>query len=216
MTTRTRNWTDADAAQRAADIGFPLDVLNPTVHVWIAGMNSGSPLHAVNYPGTMAWHQAIPTLRLEGLRFGLEAVRRKGVELCVCAATRVGVVIAQGDGRTGDTENLHIKPTTKYPRGPVSSAVLKAQLSLFPDTEDDDSDDEPYEVWILMMHKTPTGETKAELSRPRTIDESGTILDWHERIFIGTFPEDVPDAARLPKPDLTPTGDIVVPVKKRS
>jgi hypothetical protein len=46
-------------------------------------------------------------------------------------------------------------------------------------------------------------------------EESGQILDWHERIFLGTFRGDEPLAATIPPTDLTPTGDVVVPVKKR-
>lgn len=212
----TQNWTEpTEIADRAAAIGFPLDVLRPTIEVWIAGMNSGTPLHANNFPGTIAWHQAIPTLRLEGLRYGLQPVERKGVQLCVCSQTQAAVVITQGDSRTGDTENLHLKPSTKYPRGPMSCAVLTAQTSLFPE-ESLEANTDPYDVWILLLHMTPTGQTRAELSLPAIIDEeSGTILDWHERIFLGTFDGQMSSAA-LSGADLSPTHEIDVPVRKRS
>lgn len=70
---------------------------------------------------------------------------------------------------------------------------------------------------------TPAGETFAELSRPSVIDiktdeegnETGTILDWHERIFLGTFNDGPKVTMPLPA-DLTPTSDVVVPVKKRA
>ncbi len=222
MAKRTINCIDAtDAATRAAEIGFPLDVLIPTIEVWIAGKNSGTDLHAENYAGTIAYHEALKTLREEGLRHGLEKLSRKGVQLCVCAKTRVAVVIAQGDSRTGDTKNLHIKPSTKYPRGPMSCSVLEAQLSLFPG--EPSAKESPYEVWLLLLHMTPSGETLAELSHPSVIDikesedgtESGTILDWHERIFFGTFKSGPRITLPLPS-DLSPTADVVVPVKKRA
>lgn len=84
MAKQTANWTKAiDAANRVAELGFPIDVLTPTVEVWTAGKNSGTEFHAENYAGTIAYHEAIKTLRQEGVRYGLEKLRRKGVELRV-------------------------------------------------------------------------------------------------------------------------------------
>lgn len=102
----------------------------------------------------------------------------------------------------------------------MSCSVLDAQLSLFPGERSAKSD--PYEVWLLLVHMTPEGDTLAELSRPSVIDikiaedgtETGTILDWHERIFLGSF-----NGPKLFMPlpeDLTPTSDIDIPVKKRA
>src|SRR5256885_5918912 len=121
MTRNTINRTNpTEAAARTAEIGFPMDVLTPAIDVWVAGMNSGTPLHAENYAGTIAWHEAVRTIREEALRHGLEQLSRDGVQPCVSQELRTAVVIAQGDSRTGDVHNLHIKPSTKYPRGPVS------------------------------------------------------------------------------------------------
>lgn len=224
MPRKTINWTNpTEAAARAAEVGFPFEVLTPTAEVWISAMNSGTDLHAENYAGTIAWHEAVKTLRLHGLALGLEKLVRNGVQLCFCPTTRVAVMIAQGDPRTGDAANLHIKPSTKYPRGPVSCAVLRAQLTLFPMDAKPLATDE-YEVWIFMLHMTPSGETRAELSRPSVIqvktssdgDETGTIVDWYERIFLGSFEAGPIGGRRAIPDDLTPTGAVDVPVKKRA
>jgi len=222
MRKKTVTWTKpADVAARLAEIGFPLDVLATTIDVWIAGMNAGTPFHAENYPGTIAYHEALATLRIEGKAHGLEKLSRDGVQLCLCPATKIAVVICQGDGRTGDIDNIDVKPTTKYKRGRGSRELLEAQLSLFAeDTASTDKD--PYDVWILLLRMTPAGEAIAELAWPSVIDvkvnakgeERGTILDWHERIMLGTFNAGPRDARSLPG-DLSPTGDVVVPVKKR-
>ncbi len=215
MSIRTRNLIDAtEIADRLAELGFPLDILEPTIEVWIAGKNSGTPLHASNYAGTIAYHHAVPMLRLEGMRYGLQPLERKGVQLCVSPETRVAVVITQGDARTGDIENLHLKPSTKYPRGPMSCAVLTAQTSLFPEGTPE-ADPDPYEVWTLLLHMSYSGETHAELSLPAIIDEeTGTILDWYERIFLGSFKNEA-QLALVPS-DLTPSADVDIPVKRRS
>ena len=206
----------SDAGTRASELGFPMAVLTPTIQTWIAGMNSGTDLHAENYAGTIAYHSALYVLRLEGLRFDLEKASRSNVQLCVCAKTRVAVVITQGDCRTGDMENLHLKPSTKYPRGPKSCEVLEAQLSLFPKLNEEKSSE--HEVWVLLLHMLGNGDTRAELSRPSVISippgsDTGTILDWHERIFLGTFPA-TPLVSAIPG-DLTPTEMVDVPLKKR-
>lgn len=215
MTRNTINRTNpTEVAARTAEIGFRTDVLIPAIDVWIAGMNSGTPLHAENYAGTIAWHEAVRTIREEGLRYGLQRLSRDNVQLCVNHTTRTAVVIVQGDARTGDVDNLHIKPSTKYPRGPVSRAVLNAQLSLFPE-EGKKARTDPFEVWILLVHMTPQGETRAELSLPSVITEDGVILDWYERIFLGTFRgNELPARGSLPA-DLSPTEDVVIALKKR-
>lgn len=94
MSRNTINRMDpTEVAGRCDGLGFALDVLTPTIDVWIAGMNSGmnsgTPLHAENYAGTIAWHEAVRTIREEGLRHGLERLSREGVQLCV----NQGVVI---------------------------------------------------------------------------------------------------------------------------
>lgn len=215
MSKKTINRTNPiDAATRCLDIGFPMDVLTPTIDVWIAGMNSGTPLHAESYAGTIAWHESVRTVREEGIRHGLEPLSRDGVQLCVNHDKRTAVVIAQGDPRTGDIDNLHLKPSTKYPRGPVSRAVLNAQMSLFPD-EGKEASTDPFEVWLLMMHMTAAGDTRAELSLPSLITDEGAIVDWQERIFLGTFRgNSLPGSASIPA-DLSPTGDVAITVKKR-
>ena len=49
MSEKTINRTNQiDAVARCAEIGFPVDVLTPTIEVWIAGKNSATPLHAEN------------------------------------------------------------------------------------------------------------------------------------------------------------------------
>lgn len=214
----------ADVAARVAELGFPLEVLRRTIDVWIAGMNSGTPFHAENYPGTIAYHESLATLRLEGQRVGLEKLSREGVQLCLCPSTKIAVVISQGDGRTGDVDNLHIKPSTKYKRGRGSRSLLKAQPSLPGFDEAGDAKEvEPYDVWLLLLRMTPTGDAVGELSWPSVIDvklnskgeERCTILDWHERIFLGTFTAGPRDSKSLSS-DLAPTGDVEVPVKKRA
>lgn len=209
----TINHTNEDAEARVAELGFPMSVLRPTIETWIAGMRSGTPFHAANYAGTEAYHQSLAELRIQGHVLGLEPLSRDGVELCFCLETRVAVVVAQGNARTGDTENLQLKPTTKYKRGPRSCEVLSAQLDMFQGEAKTEASD--HEVWILLFHMAHDGETRVELSRPSVIDEeSGTILNWHERIFLGAFPSGAGMLQPIPT-DLAPNADVVVPIRKR-
>lgn len=211
-----------DVAARVAELGFPLDVLTRAIHVWIAGMNSGTPFHAENYPGTIAYHESLATLRMAGQPHGLEKLSRDGVQLCLCPATKIAVVICQGDGRTGDIDNVDVKPSTKYKRGPGSRALLESQLQLFAE-EAEAVDEDPYDVWILLVRMTPVGDAVAELSWPSVIDvkknskgeERGIIVNWYERIFLGNIAAGPRDTMSLPL-DLTPTGEVEVPLKKRA
>ncbi len=224
--TRTIIWTKpADVAARTAQLGFPLEVLTRTIDVWIAGMNSGTPFHAENYAGTIAYHESLATLRLEGKLVGLEKLSRDGVQLCLCPGTKVAVVIAQGDARTGDLENLHLKPSTKYKKGSGSRALLATQPYLpgFQVETESASAEEPYDVWLLLLRMTGGGDTVAELSWPSEIhvkrnskgEERCTIVDWHERILLGSFPNDPQGQKALPS-DLAPTSEVEVSVKKRA
>lgn len=213
---KTVNHTDPTSiATRLAELGFPMEVLTPTIDVWIAARNSATPFHAASFGGTYAYHEGVRTLREEGLPHGLEQLTRDGVELCVNHTKRTAVVIVTGDARTGDADNLHIQPSTKYPRGPVSMAVLTAQLSLFP-IEGKKARTDPFDVWVLLLHMHPDGDTRVELSLPGVINDEGVILSWEERIFLGTFRGNtIPAKADAPL-DLTPTENVAITVKKRS
>lgn len=207
----TTNHTEQAADARVAELGFPMSVLRPTIETWIAGRNSGTPFHAANYPGTEAYHQSLAELRIQGQPIGLEPRTRDGVELCVCNETRVGVVVSLGNARTGDIENLQLKPSTKYPRGPRSREVLTVQTSLFPVDAQATCEEE---VWILLFLMTDEGETRVELSLPSVIDDEGTIVNWRERILLGCYPSGSGSRRPLVR-DLEPTADVVVPMKKR-
>ena len=212
---KTVNHTNPlDIASRLAELGFPLDVLTAAIDVWIAGKNSGTPYHAASFAGTIAYHEAVRVLREEGQRYGLEQLTRENVELCVNHTQRTAVVIVQGDARTGDIDNLHIQPSTKYPRGPVSAAVLTAQMPLFPELGKKTRTD-PFEVWVLLPHMALDGDTRAELSLPAVISEDGVILSWQERIFLGTFRGNSLPGEGVGPIDLTPTENVNITVKKR-
>jgi hypothetical protein len=208
---------------RVEVLGFPHKVLVRTIETWLAAINSGTPFHAENYAGTLAYHESLAMLRIEGQPFGLEKLSIDGVQLCLCPATNIAVIIAQGDGRTGDVENAHIPPSTKYKRGPATRNLVMAQPMLpgF-DEAGDRTDVERYDVWILLLRMTPDGEAIAELSWPALMTvtknskdaERCTIIAWHERIILGTFGGGTGDTKSLPD-DLAPTGDVEVPVKKR-
>lgn len=216
MTKQTVNTiAPADARARCAEVGFPIDALREAVDVWTAGKNSATEFHAASFGGTLGWHEALRTLREEGKPAGLDPKALQGVELTVCSEKQTAVMIAQGDGRTGDTKNLHIKPSTKYARGPGSRSLLRAQGELFPG-EAEGASPNSLEIWVLLVHMTLEGETRAELSLPSLISDAGDILDWHERIFLGEFsPNMVLHSDQVPD-DLRPTEDITITVRKRS
>jgi hypothetical protein len=221
----TVNWIDpAKVNARLLELGFPRDVIDAAIGVWLAARNSGTPFHSASYEGTSAYHEGVASLRIEGHPHGLVKHTRNGVELCLCPVTGVAVMLAPGDQWTGDAENPHRKPTTKYKRGPGSQELLtNPQLTMFLPAEEK-IEKVKYHVWILLLRPTAEGvaaelslpaEMGSEKTRAGKIKKTGTITDWHERIFLGTYLTGPRSDQSSRHEDLTPTGEIDVPVKQR-
>ena len=203
-----------DVNARLLELGFPREIIETTIEVWAAGLNSTTPLHPRNYGGIVGWAEGVRTLREEGIPFGLEPYYEEGVEMCVCRESTVGVVIAQGNSATGDRDR---DPTTKYPRGPKSREVLLSQPLLpfmVPAVADEEGEQSPFDIWLLLVHLCGT-EVRAELSRPRIIDEDGVIQRWRERILLPPTQLGVPRGGRSGGGDPGAGIEVDVPVMPR-
>lgn len=226
MPVATINWIEPDNIDhRLRALGFPREVLEAAIHVWMAARNSGTPFHASNYEGTVAFHEGIATLRQEGHQHGLVKDVQNGVELCLCPSTGVAVMLALGGRWTGDADNLERKPTTKYKRGPGSQELLTKQLTMFPVVNGQVKKND-YSVWIFMLRMSGNGTVAAELSLPAVVanatsrktgkqKKTGVITDWYERVFLGTFSAGPRDKRSQVEDDLVPTAEIDVPVRPR-
>lgn len=208
--------TIEDVNARLLELGFPRHIIETTVEVWAGGVNSVTPLHPRNFGGLVGWGESVRTLREEGIPYGLEPHIEESVEMCICRASSVGVVIAQGNAATGDRLR---DPTTKYPRGPNSREVLTVQpmlpfMSPAFDQVEEQAQYSRFNIWLLLTHMSGS-EIRAELSLPRLIDADGVIQRWRERILFPPMQLGIPRGGRGGTGDPGMGDEVDVPVMRR-
>lgn len=169
------------------------------------------------FPGFAAWAATVRALREELAPKGWRR-SEEGVSLVVNAAGDVALLVATGDGGTGDPT----KPvSTEHSRGPKTfEQVLlnRGQLRLFPvDAPVFAADPSDYrQVWMLLYHRNPVArEVHCEFSLPVGMGDDACPNEWRERIILASIPFD-DDAIDLSANDDPLGPDIDVPVEKRA
>jgi hypothetical protein len=102
----------------------------------------------------------------------------------------IAIVVTSGNGDTGLESKT---PKTKYPKGPVMHRRVRVnvQLSLFEPYLDEADEDATAArtTWLLLQY--PDGNVvRAELSCPKSYDETGRPNHWSDRLILPELPID--------------------------
>jgi hypothetical protein len=168
---------------------------------------------APNAAGFYQWNETLRTLREELAISKWVRSDIRGYSTALRADRRMAIAVSSGDEGTGIA---NANPSTKQVKGPCTVAAVNsnaAQLELFPalvlmPTPQRDTD---CLTWILLFHGSRK-ELRAELSLPVSMDETGQIRTWRERIILPTQPLD--SSVILPEPDFGP--DVEIEIQRRA
>ena len=169
------------------------------------------------YPGFTAWAQMVRASREYLLPKGWTRSNENNYCLVINPSGEIAIAIATGDEGTG---YFSANPTTRSSKGPRTVDVVAANqfqldlpLNCPPIPEPTLHQDGDRLTWILLVHRGAGG-VLAELSLPSSINDSGYIDDWRERIMLGALPAD-PSLDDI-KPISHDQPDISIDIKRRT
>jgi hypothetical protein len=195
------------AEARLAELGLPgSQVLVDAVLYGAAAARSTTDFHPAPYRGSRMWAETTAYLRFE-LPPPWEPLTDSGVELAVSRPDGVAIVVTKGNAATASSA---IEPQADYERGEAVQRLVNGSLdSLF-----DEGQRPEWEVWFL-LHFLRVAGCAAELSRPLSVDSTGSVTAWTERILL---PTDEPGIGGRRVTTTPPSGvpDVEVPVTRRA
>jgi hypothetical protein len=188
---------------RLAELELTEDILREALtlaHSYAARCTSN---HPRIYPGLVMWAETIKALRDLLRSEGWHSQDEGTYDRVIRADGAIGIAVASGNEAVGLPD---MEPTNKSPKGrnTVEAVETNRQLELFPMpvVESDEPEKKDGETWLLLhYYDARKGERRAELSRPRDIDDDGRISAWYERIILAPLSIDG-DFAEIAPPDL--------------
>lgn len=180
-----------------ADVTLRLDQLSLTLEALREAIFQGhlhrvrlTPNHPSIFPGMEMWGWIVGSFRDQARPLGWSAHEKINFPLTVHSGLKLAVSVASGDASVG---NLYAIPTNRSKKGKstVDAILQNCQLDMFADLipqPTEFSGLEGFETWILLHHTDrANNEIRFELSRPSSIDHSGKITEWSERILLGAI-----------------------------
>ncbi len=194
---QTRIYEGAEADDRLEEMGLHrADLIQALAGADAEAARYQSDDDAKNASGLVRWARTVGLLRGRLRALGWTTADPQNLPLIVHPTGRISILTTTGDGATG---YRYQTPKTQYSKGSATKATVETdtdvQLSIM-NLEHDEiaeevshvvvAEEEQREVWCLLYnYNTFTGELRAELSRPASIEPGAQISNWRERIMIG-------------------------------
>ena len=201
-------------AARLRELGVSQEILHGALHAGIAASALTTLNHPPNFGGTSLWAEAVRWLRETLIPKGWRRDNSYNFPTVVNSSDTVAIAIARGDEGTGDPDAV---PSTQYSRGSIMVRAIERNAFLpyehLPaayDGEDEDTGSNA-PTWLL-LHNRKDGQLVCELSFPTSINKSGFVEEWGERIVLKGI--DL-DPARMPILDDAPVSTPDVTVRRR-
>lgn len=178
-------------ASKLAELGIPLELLVRAAQAGFVERMNATRHDPVITGGMNAWTYPTRFLRQRLERKGWRIDDPKNLPLVISDEVKINVTVSSGDMMTGVVGGWRY-PKTKNHKGIITQAAIarnNGQSDLFPATVPEHirkfEDTLKYHTWIFLIYITDES-IQAELSLPRSVDESSHIHDWAERIIINT------------------------------
>lgn len=192
----------AEADARLAELGLRVNLLHTALEAGHVSASQATRFHPVMAAGSLRWFDTVGRLRELLAELGWEADDVRNSPRIVSPDGRIALLVVRGDRNTAVSDR---DPQTARARGraTVRAVTINGQLELPLDLQvlaDASAERRSgVETWILLHRPTEGGEVRAELSLPVTVDETGFVTGWSERILLPplTF-----------GPEVAPTRDI--------
>lgn len=160
--------------------------------------------HPINYPGILAWGEAVRELRDQLIPLGWASSDTRGFPTVIHPSGKHQIAIAGG---TADTGRPNAIPRTRRPKGIVTElAVADNLISLDPTGAIFGvTYAEPVaQTWFLLHYADPIAdEVRVELSLPAEMHK-GQVTAWRERLILDPIAgtRDVPILVDQPEVDI--------------
>lgn len=214
-------------AERLAELGLTLDVLDRAGREHLAAYFSCGPHYPRIFPAMFGWAEGNRALR-DQLVPPWKAKDEHNQPLTLNEDESIAITALSGDQHTGTDET----PSTRSPKGKMTAEAVEANSCQFEFefmAEDPVAVAEAVKVpgrslWILLMYRDfEKGELRSELSLPRDMGDDGYIENWYDRIILPPIPFDrgnvdngSPDNPNSGNNDGSQSPEITVYIPRRS
>ncbi len=182
------------------EIGLPREVAVRAAQAGFVEKSNANIFDPKTAGGWDAWRYPTRVLREALFALGGRLEDPRNLPLVVLDEHRTIFTVSSGDQQTGAL--FGPEPKTKNEKGSVLKAVIEKdfrQADLLGDPLEIEKfvQTREYPIWILLLHITQSS-IQAEVSCPKSLDSSGQIDEWHERIILDVLPpdsisDDIPD-----------------------
>lgn len=158
-------------AERLAELGLTLDVLDRAGREHLAAYFSCGPHYPRIFPAMFGWAEGNRSLR-DQLVPRWKAKDEHNQPLTLNEDESIAITALSGDQHTGTDET----PSTRSPKGRMTAEAAKVPGR---------------SLWIFLTYRDfEKGELRSELSLPKDMGDDGYIDDWHDRIILPPIPFD--------------------------
>ena len=168
--------------------------------------------------GFLLWGKTIGKLRDILIPAGWNVSNIQNLPLTVHRSGMWAIGVASGDECTGIPEQT---PATRYGRGPATRKVVSSNLWSFSSWDADWAKHDSLmtrQTWFLLHHRDEhADQIRVELSLPASITPEGFVVQWKERILLGTVGDGPVVAHFVPDDSIDPDADVIdIPVLKKA
>jgi hypothetical protein len=177
---------------RLRELGLSREYLLDSLSDGLASAALCSVLHPTNFAGLTLWAEAIRSLRDRLItKEGWRSDNAYNLPTVVRSDHGMAIAVVRGGEGTGDPKAKNV--STQYPRGPVMMGRVEINGVLpydhLPPEYFEDQTEAAVPTWLL-MHRKIGSELMCELSFPTSINKSGFVEGWAERICLPPIPLD--------------------------
>ena len=165
------------AEARTQQLGLPgTALLVEALRDGASAARTTTPMHPRAYRGQRMWGEAVASLGFSLTPHGWEHQTFLGVDLIVEPRLGTALLVTAGDAATGREDYV---PQVRYERREVIQGLVNGSL----DTLWGPTPRPEWEVWFL-LHNLALTSLSAELSHPISVNNSGRVMGWSERIMM--------------------------------
>ena len=181
-------------AERLAELGLTLDVLDRAGREHLAAYFSCGPHYPRIFPAMFGWAEGNRSLR-DQLVPRWKAKDEHNQPLTLNEDESIAITALSGDQHTGTDET----PSTRSPKGRMTAEAIQSnneQIEFELVAAQRAAMAEAAKVpgrslWIFLTYRDfEKGELRSELSLPKDMGDDGYIDDWHDRIILPPIPFD--------------------------
>ena len=211
--------TPLEVKSRLAQLGLNAEIFIRAAQRGFVERAAASPYDPTTAPGTDAWRYTVRDVRqrLDTPGDDWRMDNPQNLPLIISDKRKLNIAVSSGNDFTGIQGCPVAEPKSKNPKGAMVKEAVKRnidQIDLFPELQTEAvrkfRETVGYPTWVFLIYITDEI-IRAELSLPKSFDDSTSQLDgWEERIIMTVPLPDDADASDI----AYDSGDDITPIIK--